>query len=93
MGVPVTFSPQFLDFGAIMPGSTGPDISTPFGEGVNLAGGINIESAPAAANVTAHITGDTSHFAVRDVSVLEEVLCPWTRASSHPVTKDLRLGS
>jgi hypothetical protein len=79
MAIPVKFAPQALGFGGVEPGSSGPDITvdpniaTVAPEVMSLAGGLIIQSAPAAANVAAHIE-DTSVFTVRDVTVREFVL-------------------
>ncbi len=77
MPAPVTFAPQTLNFGGVLPNSEGPDItvdpSLP-ADAMSFQGGVQIGNAPANANVTASIAGDTSHFQIRDVSVLERVL-------------------
>jgi len=70
--------PQTVAFGGVLPGSSGPDITVnpTFGPpGINFAGGIQI-NAPADATVHATISGDTSVFQVRDLTVLDFELQP-----------------
>src|ERR1043166_5784826 len=77
MPSPVTFAPQSLNFGGVVAGSGGPDISLDPSfpaDAISFQGGIQIANAPVDANVTARITGDTSRFQVRDISVLQWVL-------------------
>ncbi len=79
MGTPVSYSPQQLNFGAVLPNSTGPNISVDpsFGPpGISFAGGVQIASAPVDAVLRAHIERDPVHFRVRDITVLEWVLEP-----------------
>ena len=79
MPAPVDFTPPQLRFGAVRPGTSGPDItvdgSLP-GTAVSFNGAVEIRSAPANANVTAAIAGDTAHFAIRDILLLDWVLEP-----------------
>jgi hypothetical protein len=71
----LVFSPASLNFGAVSPGSFGPDISaTP--PGFSSTGGIESHDVPSDAKVVASILGDTFHFQVRDVCVLDWV---WER--------------
>jgi hypothetical protein len=79
MGIPVAFVPHDLNFGAVAAGSDGPSIAVDpsFGPpAISFAGGVQIAQAPADANVTATIEGDTSTFQVRDVVLMEWVLEP-----------------
>jgi hypothetical protein len=73
MATAVNYTPLQLRFGGVLPDTVGPDISTFGGDLPNPAGGVVFDEAPVAANVTAAIVGDTTHFAVRDVYVLEWV--------------------
>lgn len=59
-----------LNFGGVPFGSGGPDI-TPINELPSFNGGIEIQDAPANAMVSADISGDTDHFFVRDIYVME----------------------
>jgi len=76
MPTSVQFDPHSLNFGGVPPGSQGPNItldpSFPI-DALSSAGGIGIK-APVAANVTATVIGDTSHFSVRDVFVRHFVM-------------------
>jgi hypothetical protein len=75
MATPVDFTPDHLNFGAVSPNSSGPDISVDPSFGpphLSFAGAIQIKSVPADARVTAQLD-DTAHFAVRDVIALEWV--------------------
>jgi hypothetical protein len=75
MAVSVDFTPDHLDFGAISPGSSGPDITVDptFGPPrVNFAGAVQIKNVPANANVTARFE-QTSNFKVRDIIAMEWV--------------------
>jgi hypothetical protein len=68
-----------INFGGVVPGSFGPDISVDpsFGPpAISFNGGYEIEAVPADAQITARIEGDTTHFAVRDIIVMEWVLEP-----------------
>lgn len=71
---PLSFLPSNLDFGIVLPRTTGPslvvDPSIPPPR-VSFNGGIEIDSAPADATVNASITGDTTHFQVRDIIVID----------------------
>src|SRR5262245_54818560 len=64
-----------LDFGGVRPGTFGPDITqnTAFNDLPSFAGGI-LKDIPVDANMTVTITGDTSHFQVRDIFIMEWVL-------------------
>src|SRR5262249_7142217 len=69
--------PGLLDFGAVLPGGVGPDISVdpaapPFA--FSSAGGIQVLTAPADDTVTAQIVDGNGVFAVRDLNILEFVL-------------------
>src|SRR5262249_52385561 len=67
--VPVVFTSSGLDFGGVLPGSSGPDITVDpsFGPpGISFNGGVEIQAVPSDAQVTATIEGDTAHFKVRD---------------------------
>src|SRR5215471_13519486 len=78
MGIPVTFTPQELNFGGVTPGSSGPNISVDPSLGpprVSFAGSVQIKEAPANANVTAFVEGDST-FKVRDIIIMEWVLEP-----------------
>jgi hypothetical protein len=76
MAIAVAFSPKRLDCGTVPPDSEGPDItldpSFP-ADAISFTGGTET-TAPAGANVTASIEGDTSHFEIRDVSILHFVM-------------------
>jgi hypothetical protein len=56
-----------------MPGSFGPDITTFGGELPSFSGAVQIQDVPVNANVRVSITGDTDHFAIRDVFLMELV--------------------
>jgi hypothetical protein len=73
MTTPVDFSPTGLGFGGVLPGAIGPDITTFGGDLPSSAGGIKIAEAPIDANLTVSIIGDTSHFHIRDVFIMEWV--------------------
>ena len=61
-----------LNFGPVAPGTFGPDITaTP--PGFSSAGGFESRNVPSGANVVASIVGDTLHFQLRDVCVLDWV--------------------
>jgi len=75
MAVPVDFTPDHLDFGAVSPGSSGPDITVDPSFGpprVSFAGAVQIKNVPANANVTARFE-QTANFKVRDIIALEWV--------------------
>lgn len=72
MPAAVDYVPQSLSFGGVLPGSSGPDI-TPVSDLPSFAGGIQIKSAPADATATFNISGDTDHFSIRDVFLMELV--------------------
>ena len=78
--IPVVFTPSTgLNFGGVLPGSSGPDITVDpsFGPpAISFNGGVEIQAVPADAQVTATIEGDTTHFKVRDITVMEWVLEP-----------------
>jgi hypothetical protein len=76
---PVVFTPSNLNFGGVVPGSSGPDIDVDPSLGppaISFNGGVQIKAAPSDALVTARIEGDTMHFQVRDIIVMEWVLEP-----------------
>jgi hypothetical protein len=73
MATPVTVVPQTLSFGAVPPNSIGPDIGTFGGDLPSFVGGVQVEHVPVDANVSVRITGDTDHFAIRDVFLIELV--------------------
>src|SRR5262245_21200816 len=73
MGVHVSYTPQTLSFGGVAPGP-GPSILVDPSLGppaISFNGGVRIDDVPADASVTVGISGDTSHFRVRDVTVME----------------------
>ncbi len=79
MPASVQFSPGNLAFGGVAPGSFGPDITVDpsFGPpAVSFNGAVQIPVVPADARITASITGDTAHFAVRDMIAMEWVWEP-----------------
>lgn len=78
MSIPVIYTPQTLDFGGIRLGAFGPDISEaiPFSDLPGFEGSVEIKEAPVGANVITYISGDTTHFSIRDVYVLEWELEP-----------------
>jgi hypothetical protein len=59
-----------FNFGGVPFGSSGPDI-TPINELPSFNGGYEITDAPADATLSANISGDTDHFFVRDIYVME----------------------
>ncbi len=67
------FTPVSLDFGAVAPGSTGPN---PVGGGasvtINMAGGVTYDGAPAG-TVSASISGDTVHFKLSGITIFDWV--------------------
>lgn len=77
MSIAVSYSPEKLDFSGVYANTSGPDITSDTTDGlytlINFAGGVHITDVPMDTTVTAHIIGDTSHFMVRDVTVLEWV--------------------
>ena len=73
MATIVNYEPLQLRFGGVFPDTSGPDISTFGGDLPSQAGGVLFDEASVAAKVTAAIVGDTTHFAVRDMYVLEWV--------------------
>ena len=75
MAISVDFTPDHLDFGAISPGSSGPDITVDprFGPPhASFTGAVQIKNVPANANITARF-GRTDHFMVRDIIATEWV--------------------
>ena len=73
MPAAVDFVPQSLNFNGVLPRYLpGRDI-TPVSDLPSFAGGIQIKSAPTDANLTVSISGDTDHFAIRDVFLMELV--------------------
>jgi hypothetical protein len=76
MATPVNVIPAALDFGDVVRGSFGPD-TTPISVDLpSFAGGVQIREAPIDANLTVSITGDTAHFRIRDVFIMEWVMQP-----------------
>lgn len=77
MSIIVSYSPEKLDFSGVYANTPGPNITSDTTDGlytlINFAGGVHITNVPADTTVIAHIIGDTSHFMVRDVTVLEWV--------------------
>jgi len=77
MSITVSYSPEKLDFSGVYANTSGPDIASDTTDGlythINFAGGVHITNVPADTTVTAHISGDTSYFMVRDVTALEWV--------------------
>jgi hypothetical protein len=76
MATSVKFTPDHFDFGAVIPGSTGPDISVDPSFGppqVSFAGAVQIKVVPVDANVTAAVAEGTAFFKVRDIIALEWV--------------------
>jgi preprotein translocase subunit SecB len=59
-----------FNFGGVSFGSSGPDI-TPINELPSFNGGYEITDAPADAMLSVNISGDTDHFFVRDIYVME----------------------
>ena len=59
-----------FNFGGVPFGSSGPDI-TPINELPSFNGGYEITDAPADAMLSVNISGDTDHFFVRDIYVME----------------------
>jgi hypothetical protein len=70
MGAVVTTVQSALNFGGVAAGSSGPDI-IPVSDLPSFNGGIEINDAPADAMLSVTLTGDTQHFFIRDVYVLE----------------------
>ena len=68
----LVFSSTGLNFGPVAPGTFGPDISA-IPPGFSSAGGFESHNVPSGANVVANIVGDTLHFQIRDVCVLDWV--------------------
>ena len=64
-----------LNFGGVPLGSFGPDI-TPVWDLPSFNGGIEITDAPADGLVFVNISGDTDHFSIRDIYVMEWVWEP-----------------
>jgi hypothetical protein len=76
MATSVSFTPDHFDFGAVIPGSTGPDISVDPSFGppqVSFSGAVQIKNVPVDASVTARVEEGTAFFKVRDVIALEWV--------------------
>jgi hypothetical protein len=76
MDTPVVFTPDHFDFGAVVPGSTGPDVSVDPSFGppqVSFNGALQIKNVPVDANVTANLEDETPYFKVRDIIALEWV--------------------
>lgn len=79
MPTPVQFKPTEIAFGGVTPGSFGPDISVDPSMGppaINFNGGVQIPAVPVDALLTARVEGDTAHFSLRDIIVMEWVLEP-----------------
>ena len=77
MATAVAVSSQSIDFGVVGLGTTGPDISVDPSFGpprISFNGGVQINSAPTDAIVTARIIGDSAHLMVRDITILEWVM-------------------
>jgi hypothetical protein len=73
-----SFTPKSLNFGGVPPG-LGPSILVDPSLGppaISFNGGVQIKDVPADATVTFSVTGDTSHFRVRDVTVMQWELEP-----------------
>jgi hypothetical protein len=82
MATPVNYSPDNLNFGAVRPGASGPNIYVDPSLGppaISFTGGVEIKSAPVDAQVTAHILEDNSRFGVRDIILME-----WTMEDVDP---------
>ena len=78
----VSYVPSNLDFGAVRPGDSGPDISVDGSLGppaTSFKGGVQIKSVPVAATLTASIRNNSGAFRVRDIIVLE-----WTLEDVDP---------
>ncbi len=73
--VPVSFTPQALDFRSVSPGAMGPPPGPPE-ETVDLSGGVYLDGAPPA-NVTATLSGNTAGvFKIASVAVYHWVIIP-----------------
>ena len=75
---PVTAVQSELNFGGVAFGASGPDI-TPVSELPSFSGGVEIQSAPSDAMLSVSISGNTDHFFIRDVYILE-----WTWVEVDP---------
>ena len=78
----MNYSLDNLNFGAVHAGASGPNIYVDPSLGppaISFNGGVEIKSAPVDAQVTAHIEGDTVHFGVRDIILME-----WTMEDVDP---------
>jgi hypothetical protein len=78
MAISVAFAPTSMDFGGVIPGSSGPNIIPGTFPGAPLVStnGAVIITVPDNTRVTAAIVGDTTRFKVRDIIVLGEGLEP-----------------
>src|SRR5215471_13888804 len=76
MGLTVVFSPNVINFGAVHPGESGPDISVFSPEFTSFAGGVQLKSSPTDTRVTAAVLAGSPVFKVRDVIALEEQTVP-----------------
>src|SRR4051794_21559051 len=72
MSLSVAFTPAAISFGAVHPGTVGPDISVFAPEFTSFQGGVEIKSSPTDTRVTAAILEGSSVFKVRDLIALEE---------------------
>ena len=70
MGAIVTTIQSNMNYGGVAEGSFGPDI-TPVSDLPSFSGGIEIPAAPEDALMSVSISGDTDHFFIRDVYVME----------------------
>jgi len=77
MATGVDFTPTSLNFGAVAPGSSGPDVSVDPSLGppaISFSGSIRVKNVPVAANVTAAVKSGAPVFKIRDVIALEWVM-------------------
>jgi hypothetical protein len=75
MATPVIFTPDYLNFGAVSPNSTGPDISVDPSFGppqISFVGALQIKNVPVDAKVTATVAG-TPNLKVRDIIAMDWV--------------------
>ena len=70
MPVNATINRSNIDFGGVIPGTSGPDI-TPVWDLPSFNGSLEIPSAPSDAMLSVTLKDDTDHFAVRDIYIME----------------------
>lgn len=78
MPVNATINRTNIDFAGVIPGTSGPDI-TPVSDLPSFNGGLEIPSAPSDTMLSVTLKGNTDHFAVRDIYIME-----WTSEIWHP---------